>query len=297
MCGPEPVLAAEVTDEIIRRAAPEECLRLYAGDIPEAEVWAQACTYPAARRLVLIRGAQSLENWGFLADAAEVAKAAGHVVLISSDYDVYKPRAKPSDDREFTAGAEAVRALNGQHVRCVLPEGNQSERVAWVRRRLPGATEAQAWEIIVRCGHRLGPAASVCEQATRAGLTAEQAMTCLDDLPSGNVADSLILSDRTGALRASAELDSSEYGAVIGQLSGRLDLMVSLHEAVQQGMGSKDAKAKLGVEPFLYAKFRTAAPGYDPARVRARRALLARIDAAYMAGAREGLPEALCALW
>jgi hypothetical protein len=70
-----------------------------------------------------------------------------------------------------------------------------------------------------------------------------------------------------------------------------------MHEAVQQRMGSRDAQAKLGIAPFLYARFREVAPDYSPDQVRARRQVVARIDSAYVTGARDGIPEALCALW
>jgi hypothetical protein len=297
VCGPEPVLVTEVIETIIARTAPELRLSLDAASTDEAELWAQACTYPDDSRLILVRNAQVLVNWHFLADAAEAVRTGGWVVLVSSEADIYARR-RAGDDKTLTPEAAAVKAAGGQIIRCALSAANHGERIAWVQRHLPGATDSQAWEILVRCGQRLAAVASVCSKAYRAGMKPELAVQCLlDDLPGEEVADSLILGDRLTALRAAAELDPSDYGTVIGQLASRLDLMSAMHEAVQQQMGSRDAKAKLGIEPFLYARFRSVAPDYSPDQVRARRQAVARIDAAYVTGARDGIPEALAALW
>jgi hypothetical protein len=197
------VLVTEVTETIIARAAPVLRMSLDAASTDEADLWAQACTYPDDTRLILVRNAQVLVNWHFLADAAEAVRAGGWVVLVSSEADIYARR-RPGDDKSLTPEAAAVKAAGGQIIRCALSAGNHGERVAWVQRRLPGTSGNQAWEILVRCGQRLSAVASVCDQASRAGMAPELAVQfLLEDLPGEEVADSLILGDRlTGGGRA-----------------------------------------------------------------------------------------------
>ena len=151
--GDQPVLAEEVVDTVRRIVGATDLNRttFHAGEGPAADIWATAMQYPLtpdARRLILVRDAETLTRWSplehWLANTRTLPSV--YLLFVSNTADV------PGRKETWPAHLALLRARarHAQIVRCVQP--NPEDAIAWVRvPDAPGpASTSDALDALVR---------------------------------------------------------------------------------------------------------------------------------------------------
>lgn len=288
------MLVEEVVDTT-RRALDVTAMNyvvLYADETPERDIWAEASQFPlipGANRLILVRHAQKLKDWGQLARWLSGTRQLPRVylVFVSDEHDTHTP-----GSRTLLPHLELFKAPRGSLVRCTQPA--EDEAVAWVRRRAR-LDHDTAKHLLTRTGGDLSACAHVCSKLSlfdgRAGTSTIDLLVA--ETPAADFSDLLIAGDRRRALLCIPDLPH-EHNKLIALLDSRLDLLQTLHRVQIAGRSWRDAT---GVNPYLARNYLPHARNYDPKSCAYRRRVLAVIDDALRSGARVGVFEALVALW
>jgi hypothetical protein len=290
LCGSEHLLKQEVVAVTLNKIAPGplDYVAISAREVHTNDIVAAAMQYPldpGAPRLVYVRDAEKLRYWGWLGGWFDNARrmAGTHLLFHSNEAD------PPSTKDGLAEHIELIRSRrHGQVVRC--GPLNPTDAIAWVRRR--GKLDAElAIRLLTRVGFDLNAAADACDKltflpgphawATIAALSANE-----DDF-----IDALLGEDKPTAARAVHDCTA----ATITQLINRVDLLADLWKAVRSGaVSARDIK---GHPPQLVARYLHLAAKYHPDRCTHARQVLAVTEDAYRRGARDGVFEALVALW
>jgi hypothetical protein len=293
VCGPEPVLARDVVSAHRDGAAPGQCVTLFAGTVPEPDVWDLLLSSPpGGGRRAVVHGAEKLKDYSAMAAlAGEDSLATAFAVFVSAGADF---------ERERGALAPHLAALqaskSGQLVRCCEPS-KAEDRTALVASWWPGASRTLAYDVLARCGS-LERAWHACAQARMAGLKPEArmlAVVCPSE-PAGELADLLIAGKRAAAAAVAREA-GAEVAAVIGLLAQRLSAIEAVSAGVRSGLSAREAASRGHVDRFTAALVVPHVAAYDAERVSRCRRLLASLESAWKSGARDGVPEALAAGW
>jgi hypothetical protein len=294
VCGPEGVLVREVVAAHRDGAPPGQCFALFAGEVPERDVWdALFASPPPGGRRVTVYGAERLRDAGVAALlAADPGLEAAYVVFVSADTDF------PREDGALVphlAALQAVRAA--QLIRCCEPSKTE-DKTALVASWWPGATPNLAYDVLARCGS-LERACQACEQARLAGLEpspATVAAVCPAS-PGGDFADLLMAGNKRGACAVIGQLSVPDLGAVIGLLASRLAVAELIGHGVRQGLSPREAASREHVDRFVASRVIPHAGAYAADRIRRCRRTLAVAESAWRSGTRAGVAEALVALW
>ncbi len=302
LCGDQRVLVEEIVAEIrtALKVTPVDHVVLSAREVATREIWAAANQYPlepGANRLLVIRDAEAITRWEPLTAWLDNCRLLPgvHLVFVSNETDVAYVGAQGRRKGALRPHLEAIQNKRrvGQVVRCTLP--NEADAIAWVRRRSRLDVE-MASHLLNRAGGKLATVAAVCDMialfdgspgpATLDALCEPAAPDCL--------ADKLLAGDKPAALHALAVTDPGDYGAVIGLLASRIDLLASLWKHTRAGQSPRDITH---LPVFLVRQYHPYARDYPPSRCAYARQVLAVVDDAYRTGARTGLMEALIALF
>ena len=272
-------------------------LSFTAGSDPERDIWAAANQYPltpGANRLILVRGAEKLTRWEplefWLTNSRKLPNT--YLLFIAHELD-FPYRIVDGKRTGLKAHVELIKT-RGRIVRCAAP--NETDAVAWVRRRAPALDDATARYLLQRTGGRLMPAAGVCAKlALFSGTVGRVTIDALaDEAPAESFTDSLLALKKREALMAAQTLSEPEYPAVFGLLDSRLDTLAGLWRATRLGLSGRDIE---NTSPYLVRQYLPIAKHYDPKRCVYSRRVLAVCDEALKNGARVGVIEALVALW
>jgi len=293
VCGPEAVLARDVVAAHRDGASPGQCVTLFAGSVPEREIWDLLLSLPPdGGRRAVVHGAEKLKDASAVpALAREDSLATAFAVFVSS---------APDFERDGGALVPHLAALQaskaGQLVRCCEPS-KAEDRTALVASWWPGASRTLAYDLLTRCGS-LERAWHACAQARMAGLAPEArmlAVVCPSE-PAGELADLLITGKRAAAAAVAREA-GAEVAAVIGLLAQRLSAIELISAGVRSGLPAREAASRGHVDRFTASLVLPHAGAYDAERVSRCRRLLAFAESAWKSGARDGVPEALAAGW
>ena len=294
VCGPEPVLVREVVDAHLRGAPPDQCVVLFASEMPEQELWDQVLADPPlGGRRTVVYGAERLKNLGNVAltTGPDVADSS-YTVFVSSEPDFEKEEGALAP---HLAVLQAARC--GQLIRCVEPSSSEA-RAELVASWWPGASIVTGQDVLARSGS-LGKAWLACEKARRAALPPNStavAAVCIVE-PAGQLADLLMAGTKHKAMAAARQLTREELGAVIGLLAHRLMVAELIADGVKSGMTPREAVADRRVDRFVASRVLPYLPSYTDARIRSCRAVLAGAETAWRNGVRTGVAESLVALW
>jgi hypothetical protein len=294
VCGPEPVLAREVVDAHLRGAPPDQCGTLFAGDMPERELWDRVLADPPlGGRRIVVYGAEKLrepENVA-LAVGPDVADSA-YAVFVSAAGDFER------EDGALVPHLAALQASRaGQLIRCCAPSSADA-RAELVASWWPGSSVVTGQDVLMKSGS-LEKSWLACEKARRAGLspsTVTVAAVCIAE-PSGQLADLLMAGTKHRAMAAARRLTREELGAVIGLLAHRLLVAELIADGVKSGMTPREAVADKRVDRFVASRVLPYLPSYTDARIRSCRAVLAGAETAWRNGVSAGVAESLVALW
>lgn len=275
-------------------APPDQCAALFAGELPEYEVWDTLLSspLPGGRRIV-VYGAERLRD---TANAALLAADPG----LEATYTVFAS-AEPDFARDGTALVPHLAALQAsraaQLIRCCEPSKTE-DKTALVASWWPGATPNFAYDVLARCGS-LERAYLACEQARMAGLEPSARMAALvcPARPGGDFADLLMGGNKRSACAVAGQMSAPDLGAVIGLLAARLAVVEQVGESVRHGLSPREAAQGERADRFMVSRVAPYAAAYTADRLRRCRRALAVAETAWRAGTRVGVAESLVALW
>lgn len=297
VCGDQRALVEDVVATVRRQVAASE-LDSISTTGADRELWALAHQHPmvaGAARLIVVRDAEKVSNWaplpGWLANTRQLPGV--HLLFVSGAADL--PREKGPGKRAPTQPhIEAMKPPRGFVVKCSAL--SEKDAIAWVRSR-SYLDEHAARHLLTRVGGNLSAAGAVCAKVVVFGDVAVTT-TIIDQLtraiPADTFVDSLLTGNKNDAFTCIADIDAREYSKVVGLLDSRLDLLTLLWESQA---GGRYGQAVPGVNPFLVRHYTPIAKHYEPRRCAYSRQVLAVVDDALRSGARDGVWEALVALW
>lgn len=294
VCGLEDALVREVVAAHREGAPPDQCSALFAGDVPERDIWdALLADPPPGGRRAVVYGAEKLRDAANVALlAADPGLEAAYAVFVSADTDF------PRDDGALVPHLAALQASKAaQLIRCCEPF-KVEDRTALVASWWPGATPNFAYDVLARCGS-LERAYQACEQARLAGLEPSRAMAAVvcPAEPGGNFADLLMAGNKRGACSVIGQLSTPDLGAAIGLLASRLVVAEQILSGVRHGLSPREAASREHVDRFVASRVVPHVGAYTADRIRRCRRALALAESAWRGGTRAGVAESLVALW
>jgi DNA polymerase III delta subunit len=298
VAGDQPVLIEEVVDTLKKKLEPSsmDYVSLSFSSTFDRDVWAEANQYPltpGANRLVLVRDADRLTRWQQLENwLARTRSLPGvYLLFVSNEDDL--PWQTVAGKRVLKPHVAQIRAPRGSLVRCT--QLSEPDALAWVRRRARLDEDAAKY-LLTRTGGNLSQAAAVCSKLAlfEQGAGAATINALVAASPSHEFPDHLIALEKREALLCLPSLTDSARIKLVALLDSRLDLLEKLHRIQIAGRSWREAS---GVNPFLLRQYMPHARHYDVSSCTHRRRILAVIDDALRNGARDGVFEALVALW
>ncbi len=285
LCGPETVLRQEVIDTTLSIVRPShlDYVSIDAQHASLAEVWMQAFAYPLtpnAPRLVVVRSADKLADWTPLASWLDHARRipTTHLLFIADTHDV------PDTDWITLLRKRS----QGQVVRCTTP--NERDLIAWVRRK-GGLDVEMATRLLNHVHWNLADAADACAKLSLfAGNHGPATVDAVCRSAPGSLVEYLLADEKVQALAAVHQLDR----AALGMLTARVDMLGQLWGYLKAGVPVREMR---DIQPYLIAQYMPVAAKWHPKRCTHARRVLAVVEDAYRSGARDGVAEALVALW
>lgn len=298
--GEEPVFKELVLARIRELSGVSQfnVTRLSADSTSESEIWAALNQHPLdsdQTRLLVIREAQRLKHVdrleAWLKDNQTIRGRNATAVFLSE-----------SSDWEDAVREVVSKSSSAQVVKCSLPknEADRTKRAKEIICAWGNIDPVTAGVLAERVNYSMSDAygvmwkASVFPQAHLSAAAVEKlAPRRVDEEFVWNL---LALKKRLAA-EAIAESQASDVGQILSALSTHLAALVALNPIVATTRSVKDAAFRVGEREQYVRLLMPLARLYPPPEANRRMALLARMDHAHLSGAREGVLEALTALW
>ncbi len=297
-CGPEWALAYEVEQQARHELATLPILHtLWVDSANEPRTWDYLLeSPPAGGRLVIVRDAQNLAMTDRMAILLENRARFSYVLFISGEDDFARIE---SGGKKVLAPHLAVikDSKDGQLIRCCKPSRDE-DVLRLVASWWPGAGLNFASALLARCGGQLGAVYTACQTARGAALPPEERwleMAC-QSVPQTKYADELLAGHRGAALEEAARLSDAEAASVLKLLGTRLAAMVTYNALRARDMDAEQI-ARHGIARWQQSQLAPYAARYAPPKVLYCRKLLAMAEDAFRSGIRDGLLQAVAALW
>jgi hypothetical protein len=257
-------------------------------------VWDDLLTSPASPQLVVVRGAERLNDLSPLPLLTTDTFDGSYVVFVSSEDDFRK-----GEDKKLDPVLAHLRdSKHGQMVRCCAP-ASEEDAAAIVASWWPGCGRNVAAALLAACGGSLGQAWHAADKAVRAGIVPD--VRAIPMISTRNefsgYADLLLAGDRRKAMEAAQHIGPDEAGGVIALMASRLSLLPLLRDAAQRRESPQDTVRRLRADAWVLRQLRPHAGDYGPERVARCREVLALAETAWKSGSRDGILEAVAALW
>ena len=300
VCGPEQVLRYEVLGAY-RDGMPAWTpgIHLVAGQVAEFKIWDEVLSVPAGgmRRVVIYNAEQltSVGNFSVLAGAEGLESCFTVFVSDSDDF----PRVVEDGKKTLAPHLALLQAAkDAQLIRCCMP-GKEEDQVALVQSWWPGAGANIAHSVLSLSGGSLLYAKQACRKAVLAGYpaTTETVRLVCTLVPGREFADYLLEGSKKNAIAVARDLTPEEVAAAIGLLASRLTTLAIIWDAKRRGWDKSDMAVRLHIDQFVLRLLYPHVGQYAPDRIHRCREALAVAESAWRSGAREGVPEALVALW
>lgn len=302
-CGPEWALAHEVELQARHDLATLPILHsIWAEAATEPRTWDYLLeTPPAGGRLVIVHDAQNLAMTDRMAILLDSRARFSYVLFISDEEDF--ARIESGGKKVLAPHLAAIKdSKDGQLIRCCKPSRDEDVLrliASWwpdEDGRPAGLNFASA--LLARCGGQLGAVYVACQTAKGAAFPPEEQwldMAC-QSVPQAKYADELLAGHRKVALEEAAQLSDAEAASVLKLLGSRLSAMVTYNALRARDMDPEQI-ARHGIARWQQSQLAPYAARYAPSKVIYCRKLLAMAEDAFRSGVRDGLLQAVAALW
>lgn len=309
ICGSERVLVDDVVEYILDYLGPEpwNYVPLVVGEDSERTVWTAADQHPmgGSPRVLVIRNAEQLTQWDRFEHWVKnrTLNPRTYMVLISGEDKV--PRIEPTPEaRRKGAKSEIVPHLamlgtRGHVIECrPYTSATAKHSLEWVQSKVR-MRDGVARHLLERADFDLRLVRDTCRKlaAFPSEITLSVVNALLIERPRDSFTDALLALDKKTALLALRDIDTSDYGRIIGLLDSRLDLAGTVHDMQVEHRSPTEMARALGAQAFLVKDIIKVAKHYDARRRLAIRKILASVDEAYRSGQTIGILEAVVAFW
>lgn len=290
VCGEERMLAHVVTLAYREQLRDAERRAAWV-DVPGW--WDDVLSVPSGPRLTIVWNAEHLGDLSKLPHLLGDELDGSYTVFVSAEHDFRK------QDKELVPALAALRdSRHGQIIRCSTP-ASQEDQAAIVASWWPGAGRNIAAALLEASGGSLTAAWHAADKAVRAGFPCDPSVipvVCVSRDAEG-FADLLTAGNRAAAMAAARTLPQDEAGGVLALLAVRLQLLPLVRDCVERGEDMQSMVRNLKASQLVIARLRAVSPRYGDSRVSRCRELLAIAETAWRSGARDGVLEAVAALW
>lgn len=304
VCGTEKVLIEEVIQAVRDTVspAPWNFSQFVVGEDSERSIWADMGQYPmdSGKRLVIIRNAERLKSFTPLTEfiGNRTLNPRTYVVLVSEEERLARV---PGEEEGKTVLAPHLAAFGakGALIECrAFTQDTAKHAVSWVVSKT-GMRDGVAGHLLERSNGDLRLVRDTCEKLTALGgmLSMGTINSMLAERPRDTFANSLMALDKKTALLALKTLPEAEYSRILGLLESRLDLARMVHDMTVQQKSAGEISRAAGDKRFLVPDLTPVAKHYTSNRCQMIRRALSTADEALRQGARQGVFEALVALW
>ena len=296
VCGPEDSLVAEVLEEISKL---DLARYVYYMDTVTSEpaMWDSILTWPRGPSLALVYGAEQVRNTERVSTVLETIPELSRVVFVSREDDFARIESEDKKKTLVPHLAAIQAAKNGQLIRCCRPS-NEEDLLKLVASWWPGAGSNLASFLLSRTMGDLNSAYLACKTAERAGFppSADYLDMACQSTPVAQYAEDLLSGNRKRAASQGGLLSEAATGGVLKFLSGQLDTLRLYHAMTSAGMDAEQI-ARKGIPRWRQRAIASYAGSYSVDRVIRCRKLLAVAEDAFRSGVRDGVLEAVAALW
>lgn len=274
-----------------------------AGDDPERDIWNDLDRHAIDQgfRLVVIRNAETLTNWdrwlSWVKRRTENPKT--YVVFISNEEKVPTVVSGKRGEKPTAAPHVAVFSRRGHVVECKpFTQSTAKHALSWVQSKVP-LRDSVAGHLLNRANGDLRLARDMCRKLSVLGddITIQMVNALLDERPRETFPDALMARRKREALLALERMPESEYSRALGMLDASLDLAGLVYDMTSAHASPGEIARSAGPRAFLVPGILPIAKHYDTRRRIDLRRILAGADEALRGGAREGVMEAVVALW
>lgn len=290
--GSERLLVEEIVNAIRDRVDPSDFdyATLSAERVPPRDVWAAINQYPVdpqfGKRLVVVREAEAITSWTqFESWATPRSMPQVYAVFVSSEIQVNT--ALPHFKRFVTSG---------RLVRCSkLADPDAIEYVT----RLGRIDTSVAEQLLARVGWDLGEAVNAMAKLAFFDVDITEKMVTSLTEPSSvdSFVDQLIGMHKAQALFALRQMGLDEYSRALGLLNSRLEQLGKVNRGIRRGMTTGGMVRELRLSRYVVEQLERSSRFYDRQRVLECVRALAFVDSRLQQGERDGVMEALCAVW
>jgi hypothetical protein len=265
-------------------------------------VWDFLLSAPSSPRLAVVWDAEKLDSLDhlplLLGDEFDCAFTV--FVAAAEDFSYHVVPGPGKQPRKVLVPALAALrdSRHGQLVRCCAPkdpEGQAQLVASW----WPGAGRNLGAAVLERCSGDLSAARQAVFKACFAGLdplTASLDLVCPPEARD-DFANQVVAGNVKRAMVAAAAVEPEQAGAVLGLLSSRLSILAVLGDAMRKNLNVQDTAIRLKIDPYVVKLLRPHAAAYTRGKVARCREVLALAESAWRSGARDGILEAVAALW
>lgn len=264
-----------------------------------SDFWATASIYPlddTVNRLVVIRNAEKVISWQYLAEWLIQSKNNPQTYLLFLSYDADAPSIYSKGKRvQYQEHIDLIRT-KGKFIKCSTP--NDEDMLNWVRGS-SNLSEPTAKHLLDRAAGDIDTIYSVLKKLdVWQGSPNSKVIDLLCPAnPTESFVDAIVLRNRQEAFTALAQMTDEDKSKIIARLDARLDMIYELGKHVRRRTYHGEIAASTGIKIFLVKKFANASVDYDFKKVKHCRQVLAVVDAAYRQGVKTGLWETIIALW
>ena len=295
VCGPEHVLVHAVREEFRKLQVPHYG---YYTDVVTDEplMWDSILTWPRGGSLAVVYGAERLKNLDRVTTVVETIPELARVLFISAEADF--ARVEDGEKKVLAPHLSAIQeSKEGQLIRCCKPS-REEDMLKLVASWWPGAGLNLAAEVMARTGGVLETAYAACKTAELAGLPAspDYLDMAVQQTPSAKFAEHLVAGKRKEAATEASQLGEAAIGGTLKYLSGLLDSLRLYHAMSASGMDAEQIVRK-GIPRWQQKHIAPYAASYSAQRVVRCRRVLAVAESAFRSGIRDGVLEAVAALW
>lgn len=285
--GPERRLVEEIVDLYRDNVATEQRTTIDLETSPESELWRAIEIYPVERSLVIVRGAERIQNWDRFLDFEFEPIRGLHLCFVSAE-----------DLTDTHPEHMRVLIKRGRFVRCG-PFSKLDDAVTVLQLHRP--IDRPAAELLIRRVPDVSTALNVLAMCDYFSPDEPVPYAVIERLvapsPSEDYVEAVTELRARDATQATTLLAPGSYHQIIGLLDFRLNALTRLHDALRRTTDIGDLSRLTGLDRFVVRDLLRSARLYDHRRVQIAAEALQMVDARITEGETDMVLETLAVLW
>jgi hypothetical protein len=301
LCGTEKVLVEEVVDEVRASLGPKvEYYSLVGKMMADKLIWDIAFQHsiiPDTTKLIVVRHAEKLEDWGplatFLANSRSLPNT--YLVFVSEDASLYTEK-DDYGNREWLPPAILKGNVKASTIEC--KKLKREDIIELIKARTK-ADDRTAKYLMMHSGGSLYEIVNLCKKvALFDGKLTEHLVDVLcAEFPIDDFITLLLSMKKPEAMIVSKNVPVEAYSDVFQEIDAKLDVLRQLNPLLGRTTPFREIAYEIKTSDALVRELFPIAKYYDKSRVQRYREVLAILDGYYHRGMTTNLLELLVSLW